>query len=176
MLNWTPQGYTFRGAIFWSKNSFSHYVFAGFVKIGWKKGSIKHPASYIYIYICCRKGIWSPRGGDLVPKTLPTAEPSILARGIQEKTTGSNGSVLRDQIPLVRGPNPPLSRPSPRRPRKQSPKVLRNHYFYSGFANFGALFSGSPKNKKTASCRECYYLRSLSRGSILYNFPLLVFV
>ena len=44
----------------------------------------------IYIYICCRKGIWSPRGGDLVPETLPTAEPSILARGIQEKKTGWN--------------------------------------------------------------------------------------
>ena len=103
---------------------------------------------YTYIHICCRKGIWSPGGGDLVPKTLPTAEPSILARGIQEKIAGLNGSVLRDQIPRVRGPNPLLSRPSRKRPRKQSPKVLRNHYFYSGFVNFRAFLSGNPKNKK----------------------------
>ena len=86
----------------------------------------------------------------MVPKTLPTAEPSILAGGIQEKTTGPGARVLRDQIPLVRGPNPLLSRPSRKRPWKQSPKFLRNHYFYSGFANFGAFFFGKPqKHQKT---------------------------
>ena len=107
--------------------------------------------------VCCRKGIWSPRGGDLVPKTLPTAEPSNLARGIHGKTTGPGAWVLRDQIPLVRGPNPLLSRPSRKRPWKQSPTFLRNHYFYSGFANFGAFLSGSPKNTKKPSRRECHY-------------------
>ena len=121
------------------------------------------PPDFQSIFIRCRKGIWSPRGGDLVPQTLPTAEPSILARGIQEKTTGWNRRVLRDQIPLVRGPNPLLSRPSRKRPWKQSPKFLRNHYFYSGFANFGDFFfreaPKTPKNHLAESATiRCRFL------------------
>ena len=35
---------------------------------------------YIYIYAVGGES-WPPQGGDLVPSTLPAAEPSILARG-----------------------------------------------------------------------------------------------
>ena len=125
----------------------------------------------IYIYICCRRGIWSPQGGDLVPSTLPAAEPSILARGKIGNLSCANGGVFRSQIPRVRGPNSLPSRFSQKRPSKQSPEKARNHYFYSVFAHFGAFFRECPKNTKKPSCRECYYPMSFSRGLFLYKFP-----
>ena len=30
-----------------------------------------------YIYICCRRGIWSPQGGDLVPSTDQIPSPAV---------------------------------------------------------------------------------------------------
>ena len=49
--------------------------------------------SSAYIYIYCRKGIWSGLGGDLVPQRLPAAEPRIFTKGkpwkfIMRKTGG----------------------------------------------------------------------------------------
>ena len=129
----------------------------------------------IYIYICCRKGIWSPQGGDLVPSTLPAAEPSILARGKIGNLTCASRGVFRAQIPLVRGPNSLPNRFSQKRPSKQSPKKARNHYFYSVFAHFGSFLRECPKNTKNPSCRECYYPMSFSRGFFLYKFPFFFF-
>ena len=114
---------------------------------------------------------WPPQGGDLVPSTLPAAEPSILARGICGNLTCANRGVFRSQIPLVRGPNSLPSRLSQKRPSKQSPKKARNHYFYSVFVHLGAFFQECPKNTEKPSCRECYYLMSFSRGLFSYKFP-----
>ena len=118
-----------------------------------------------------QKKIWSPQGGDLVPSTLPAAEPSILARGKIGNLTCANRGVFRAQIPRVRGPNSLPSRFSQKRPSKQSPKKARNHYFYSVFAHFGSFLRECPKNTKNPSCRECYYPMSFSRGLFLYKFP-----
>ena len=58
---------------FWWKNSFSHYVFAGFVHIGWKEGvqlSTRqlYAYGYIYIYIYIRFVTWLP-ATDPLPHT-----------------------------------------------------------------------------------------------------------
>ena len=124
-------------------------------------------------HICCRKGIWSPRGGDLVPQTLPTAEPSILARGIEEKMTCANGGVFRDQIPRVRGPNSLISHPSRKRSWKQSPKFLRNHYFYSGFVLFRAFFREVPKTRKKQLAESATIRGRFRGGDFCTNSPFL---
>ena len=131
--------------------------------------------STAYIYICCRRGIWSPQGGDLVPSTLPAAEPSILARGKIGNLSCANRGVFRAQIPRVRGPNSLPNRFSQKRPSKQSPTKARNHYFYSVFVHFGAFFQECPKNTEKPSCRVCYYLMSFSRGLFSYKFPFFFF-
>ena len=77
--------------------------------------------SHLYIYAVGGES-WPPQGGDLVPSTLPAAEPSILARGKIGNLTCANRGVFRSQIPRVRGPNSLPSRFSQKRPSKQSPK------------------------------------------------------
>ena len=127
--------------------------------------------------ICCRKGIWSPRGGDLVPQTLLAAEPGFLARVIHAKTTGANGGVLRDQIPPGPGTKSPPRPFVPKMALETVTEKARNHYFYSGFVLFGAFFSGSPKNTKKPSCRQCHYPTFFFwGGGFLYKIPFLVFV
>ena len=73
---------------------------------------------YIYIYAVGGES-WPPQGADLVPSTLPAAEPSILARGKTGNLTCRIVGVYRSQIPLVWGPNSLPSRWSRKRPSKQ---------------------------------------------------------
>ena len=107
----------------------------------------------------------------MVPQTLPAAEPGFLARVIHAKTTGANGGVLRDQIPRVRGPNPLLGRFSRKWPWKQSPKFLRNHYFYSGFVLSGAFFREAPKTPKSHLADSATIRRRFRGGDFCTKSP-----
>ena len=119
---------------------------------------------YIYIYAVGGES-WPPQGGDLVPYTLPAAEPSILARVKIGNLSCANRGVLRSQIPRVRGPNSLPSRFSQKRPSKQSPKKKHETTIFIVFSCIlGPFFGNAPKTRKKPSCRECYYPRSFSRG------------
>ena len=112
--------------------------------------------------------IWSPKRFPLQNRAFEEGES-------MENNLRKTWVLLRPDPPGTGAKFPP--EPSgPKRPFKQWPKFLRNHYFYSGFVLFRALFSESPKTAKNASCRECYYPRSFSRGGFLYIFPFLCLV
>ena len=71
---------------------------------------------------------WPPQGADLVPSTLPAAEPSILARGKNGKLSCANRGVFRSQIPPGLGTKFPPQPLVPKMPLKTvteiSPKPL----------------------------------------------------
>ena len=114
---------------------------------------------------------WPPQGGDLVPSTLPAAEPSISARGKKGNLSCRIGGVFRSQIPRVRGPNSLPSRLSRKRPWKQYCNKPRTTIFIVFSCFFGPYVGDAPKTRKKPSCRECYYPRSFSGGLSLCKFP-----
>ena len=85
--------------------------------------------------------------------------------------TCANGRVLRDQIPRVRGPNSLLSPPSRKRPWEQSPKILRNKYFSSGFVLFGAFFREAPKTPKKHLAESATIRRRFRGGDFCTKSP-----
>ena len=131
----------------------------------------------IYIYICCRKGIWSPRGGDMVPQTLLAAEPGFLARGIVGKTTCANGGVLRDRIPPGPGTKIPSSAVFPENGLENSHRKKHETTIFIVVSCFlGPFFGEAPKTAKSHLADGATTRLFFLGGFFLYKVPFLVSV
>ena len=80
-----PQKWQPKLGHFWSKKSFSHYVFAGFVHIGWINGVQLSTRQHIYIYIFFFfHNVWAIRANS-----LKTCDLQFLARRSAIRTKGA---------------------------------------------------------------------------------------
>ena len=118
----------------------------------------------MYIYICCRQGIWSPGGPFFVKKMLLAAEPSISSKGILPKKRGTKFKVFGDQVPWLVGPNSLTYFFRFNTHLSTFVSMARNPYFCSVFLKFCVLHEDISKMARNACQKECYYLVKCARG------------
>ena len=130
---------------------------------------------YMHIYACCRRGIWSPRGGNPGHQTLPAAERIILRGGILANMDVTQKGRFRDQIPLLRGPDSPYTFLGRKRHFDHRPNCSQTSIFIVVSCKIGPILEKKkkPKIAEKASSRDCGYQRSVLRGGggFFYHFP-----
>ena len=138
---------------------------------GSRKGG-REGERHICIYIYAVGGeSWPPQGGDLVPSTLPAAEPSILARvkiGNFELRKPRGFTLPDPPGPGTKFP-PQLFLPkNALRNSNRNFTETTNFIVFSCF--FGPSFGDAPKTRKNHHAESAYYPRSFLRGFFLYKF------
>ena len=117
--------------------------------IEWLKRK-KHPIFEHNIYIYAVGGeSWPPQGGDLVPSTLPAAEPSILARQKLEIYVAQTKGFFAPGSPES-GDQIPSPAVSPENALRNSNRNFSETTIFIVFSCFfDPVFGDGPKTRKT---------------------------
>ena len=126
--------------------------------------------SYIYIYICCRRGILANSEGESWPKKLPAAERSSWLRGILANIKAFFKRTFLARIPLLTCPDSPLWFSLSKTPFFRGARIARNHYFYSGFAQLRPIFRAHPRIRPKGLKRRVEVFQVSFEGGIFVHF------